>query len=262
MNIAFAFSSDDLKPAQVDAPFQEQAKVLAEKGFPVWTTCVDEDKFVTRGQPAEGFTIVYRGWMLSKQGYERFVAALSKQGARPFTSVEQYLNCHHLPGWYDAIAGLTPETAFFDADADLVEELDQLGWDEYFVKDHVKSLKTGSGSIISRADDIPAMVEEMRRYRGTIEGGVAVRRVEDFIADSELRFFVRDGQIFSAKPDDAVPEIVKECVIRARHLSNFFSVDVIKNRMGQYRIVEIGDGQVSDIVGWTAEDFVRVWAET
>jgi hypothetical protein len=41
--------------------------------------------------------------------------------------------------------------------------------------------------------------------------------------------------------------------------SPFFSVDVALREDGVARIVEIGDGQVSDLVGWSPERFAEMW---
>lgn len=41
--------------------------------------------------------------------------------------------------------------------------------------------------------------------------------------------------------------------------SPFFSVDVALREDGAERIVEIGDGQVSDLVGWSPERFAEMW---
>ena len=41
----------------------------------------------------------------------------------------------------------------------------------------------------------------------------------------------------------------------------FFSVDVAFRTDGVERIVEIGDGQVSDLVGWSVERFANIWGE-
>jgi hypothetical protein len=40
--------------------------------------------------------------------------------------------------------------------------------------------------------------------------------------------------------------------------SPFFSVDVARRSDGVERIIEIGDGQVSDLVGWSVERFVDI----
>jgi hypothetical protein len=99
----------------------------------------------------------------------------------------------------------------------------------------------------------------MKLFRGEIEGGLCVRRVEAFIADSEQRYFVLDGKPFSAV-GDPVPDAVKQAAHRIP--SRFFSVDVIRRQDGALRIVEVGDGQVSDLVGWTAPAFAAIWAAT
>ena len=58
----------------------------------------------------------------------------------------------------------------FPADPDIVAELRTLGWGAYFLKDYVKSLKTARGSILRDPAEAPAVIAEMREYRGEIEG--------------------------------------------------------------------------------------------
>ena len=121
----------------------------------------------------------------------------------------------------------------------------------------MKSLKTSRGSIVRDPSEIGAVVEEMERFRGEIEGGLCVRRVEPFITDSERRYFVLGGKAFS--PDDQpVPDLVQR--VASRIPSPFFSVDVIRREDGALRVVEVGDGQVSDLVGWSVSAFVALWA--
>lgn len=46
----------------------------------------------------------------------------------------------------------------------------------------------------------------------------------------------------------------------ARRISSpFFSVDGATREDGVERVVEIGDGQISDLVGWSAQDFAKLW---
>ncbi len=94
-------------------------------------------------------------------------------------------------------------------------------------------------------------------YRGTIEGGLCIRRVEDFLPDTELRYFVIIGKPNAADSELIIPAIVQNCASRID--SNFFSVDIIQHGDGKLRIVEIGDGQVSDLVGWSVSSFVEIW---
>ena len=135
----------------------------------------------------------------------------------------------------------------------------RLGWGRFFVKDHVKSLKTSVGSIVEDPEQIEIVVSEMEKYRGFIEGGLCVRRVEDFIAGSERRYFVLNRTPYATEPGVAIPEPVIYCAEAIA--SPFFSVDVARRVDGVERIVEIGDGQVSDLVGWSVERFVNIWRE-
>lgn len=106
---------------------------------------------------------------------------------------------------------------------------------------------------------IVTVVAEMEKFRGGIEGGICIRRVEDFIPATEKRDFVIGGKPFAASVDEEIPEIVKECAKRIS--SNFFSVDVVVRRDGCQRIVEVGDGQVSDLVGWSVDRCTSLWTE-
>ena len=155
---------------------------------------------------------------------------------------------------YPLLVDLTPETRIYPADCDLEAELRALGWSEFFIKDYVKSLKTSVGSRISKPEQVAAVVADMHRFRGVIEGGFCVRRVESFLPDTERRYFVLDGVPHAATGE--VPAIVHECAKRLR--SRFYSVDVVRRADGQPRIVEVGDGQVSDLAGWSPNQFASI----
>ena len=203
--------------------------------------------------------VVYRGWMLTHGEYVNLAASVGRAGGSYFTSPEEYVTTHHLPNWYAAVKDYTPETVLLDTDADLVGELRRLGWGRFFVKDYVKSLKTSVGSVIEDPEQIEAVVSEMEKYRGFIEGGLCIRRVEDFIAGSERRYFVLNRKPYAAEPGEAIPGPVACCA--GVIASPFFSVDVARRADGIERIVEIGDGQVSDLVGWSVERFVEIWGD-
>jgi len=206
-----------------------------------------------------GARVVYRGWMLTHREYENLAASVERAGGSCLTSPKDYLATHHLPRWYPIVRDYTPETVFLDTDADLVSELQRLGWGRFFIKDHVKSLKTSVGSIIEEPEQIETVVSEMEKYRGFIEGGLCIRRVEDFIAGSERRYFVLNRTPYAAEPGVANPDPVVFCA--GAIPSPFFSVDIARRADGVERIVEIGDGQVSDLVGWPVERFVEIWSE-
>jgi len=259
--IHFLFPSDPLDVRAPDEFFGEQLVALGDAGF---STSVFPESVLAEGKSLkgipEGSQVVYRGWMLNAGEYERLVSKIEEVGASPFTNLRDYLSTHHLPNWYPLIEDLTPETRVYPADADLADELRALGWDAFFVKDYVKSLKTSVGSIIHDPSQIETVVAEMEKYRGEIEGGICIRRVEDFIEETERRCFVINGRPFAPEASGEIPEIV--CICAERIPSKFFSVDMIQRQDGVLRVVEVGDGQVSDLVGWTAERFAEMWFES
>ena len=106
---------------------------------------------------------------------------------------------------------------------------------------------------------ITEVLAEMQKYRGEIEGGICVRRVEDLLPETERRYFVLQGIPHSPEPSVEIPEVVCRCAERIP--SKFFSVDAATRSDGVLRVVEIGDGQVSDLTGWSAERFAEMWKQ-
>ncbi|POP45907.1 hypothetical protein CHU32_08885 [Superficieibacter electus] len=202
----------------------------------------------------ENIPVLWRGWMLRQDEYEGLSRAVIKKGTQMVTSTDSYLRCHHLPGWYPQCQDLTPDTIITHADADFDALTTASQWPAWFVKDYVKSLTTSRGSIAHNAQEIREIIGLLKQYRGEIEGGICLRRVESFDSASEQRFFVLDGHVYG--PQDTIPEKIIE--IAARISSPFFSIDVIYNDNGELRLVEIGDGQVSDIKEWSPARFIRM----
>jgi hypothetical protein len=257
MGTHFIFSANPLKPTVVEDMFADQDKALQAAGFST-SVCPDAvigDRKPLRNVPS-GATVVYRGWMLKEVEYSRFVDAVKSASAIPLTPVSSYLAAHHLPNWYPHIAQFTPETRVLSSTADIEGELRSLGWGSFFIKDYVKSLKASRGAIIREPSEIRPLLAEMKEFRGEIEGGICVRRVEPFVAESERRFFVLNGKVYGPS-EESVPEIVE--LVAASIPSRFFSVDIIRRTDDVIRVVEVGDGQVSDLVGWTAQKFAAMW---
>jgi hypothetical protein len=246
-----------LRSTLVDEMFSDQLAAFRDAGY---TSSLCPDSVIQGSKPLRnippGATVVYRGWMLNATEYERLSQAIRQASAALLTSATAYLAAHHLPNWYPLISEWTPETRVLAPNANFESELRSLGWEAFFVKDYVKSLKTSRGSIVRDPTEITSVVAEMEQFRGEIEGGLCVRRVEPFIAESERRYFVLDGKPFS--PDgQPVPDLVQK--VASRVPSPFFSVDVIRRTDGVLRVVEVGDGQVSDLVGWSTAAFVAMW---
>jgi hypothetical protein len=251
-----------------DEAFQDQAIALKQAGFN--TSVIGEGHI--RPVPELEAICVYRGWMLTPEEYhEQFAATVVDHGALPLTSAEEYAATHYLPNWYPLLEKWTMDSVSFGNSPETAERvyhfaLGAFGAKEGLklqVKDYVKSLKTDGGSVATSADEVKEILVKMEKYRGTIEGGVVLRKYEEFFPSSERRYFVINGHYYSqegsfdlramrilARVHDVVP-------------SPFYSVDIAqpKNSDTEFRLVEIGDGQVSDLVGWTPERFAEMWGE-
>jgi len=238
MNIIYP--ADYFNRKEVDEMFQIEANAFKEVGAHIFVT----------GQPVPSGDFIYRGWMLMDFEYVDLVNHLNRYGAKLLTSKEQYYKAHYLPNWYNELKDLTPETVTTDI-FHLKESLENLQWNEFFVKDYVKSLTTQRGSIATTAADVIDIVNELENKKGLV-GGVCLRKVHEFDKDSEIRYFVYSGKVIT--PTETIPEIVN--IVKSRIDLPFYSVDVIKDVTGKDWVIEIGDGQVSDLkYPWDAEVF-------
>lgn len=255
MDIGFVYPCDCMKRWKVDEMWALEADAFRGAGYPVFLVNVDElgQAPVLRPAPPEGLALVYRGWMLDAAAY----AALEEAaGGKLWVGREEYLASHHLPNWIGEIGDLTFETAVA-TEAEAPEVFVRLGWGKAFVKDYVKSLKTGKGSVVDSPQDLVRAISDMKAYRGFVEGGIVLRRV--CAVESETRFFVVDGEVYA--PPGACKEslgLAREAASRRK--SKFFSVDVARAEGGKLVVVEVGDGQVSDAVGWSAESFAGIFS--
>lgn len=122
------------------------------------------------------------------------------------------------------------------------------------MKDYVKSLTTQRGSIANSPEDIANVVALIEQYRGSVEGGVCIRKFEELLPETEERYFVLNGEPFART--GVVPTLVRE--IAAKIPSPFYSLDTVVATSGALRLIELGDGQVSDRKQWDAGRFAAM----
>ena len=251
------YPTSPLRPREPDELYAEEYAAAVGSGFSVSLFSYEEFMAGTfRARPAisNGDTVLYRGWMVTPAQYEQLCVQVSRFAARMLTSPEQYELCHHLPRWYPTLAEFTPETCFFRESDEVAARLRELSWTGCFLKDHVKSLAIADASLVTDLARVPEVIAKMKGSRGEIEGGICARRVEDFDHDTEDRYLVFRGTAHAR--EGSVPEVVK---IAARRIASpFFTVDTIRRRDAVTRIVELGDGQVSDRKKWTAQQLVSI----
>lgn len=255
--IYFLYPSIPFQLGTIEETFLAESEAIREVGFGISTLSIEDleqRNLKIRPSIPVSSMVVYRGWMLNAEAYKCLEQSILSKGCKLLTNFETYLSCHHIPNWYPRISDLTPQTRFFTVKDNLEVELRSLGWSSFFIKDYVKSLKTSVGSLISDPTAIAKVLSEMEKYRGNIEGGISVREGEPIIQASEQRYFVVDGKVYGDTKQP--PKIALECAQRIE--SRFFSIDVAEREDGILRVIEIGDGQVSDTVGWSPKRFAEV----
>lgn len=256
--------SDPVHSQRPDEHFADDAAAALDLGIPV--TLLDHDAVVAGdvGRAATCFPpdddVVYRGWMVDADRYDALDEAARRVGAHLRTSGAAYRRAHELPGWYRAVAAHTPATVWTRGTSvdDLVAAARPLSGGPAVLKDYVKSLKHDW----DEAAFVPDVADEARlravagrfleRRADGFTGGFALRRFEEFEGD-EVRTWWIDGRcaLITAHPDTpgsvdaAVPvDRFADSIVALR--CRFVTADVVRRRDGVWRIVEVGDGQVSD----------------
>ncbi|WP_028100766.1 ATP-grasp domain-containing protein [Pseudoduganella violaceinigra] len=251
------YPSDPFNKSAVDEAYAEEFSAVTAAGLTGSLFSVEDfecGQFRARPALPAGEDIVYRGWMMTPDAYGRLFDAVAGTGGRLQTNPAAYRLCHYLPEWYSLCAEWTPETIVADRDSDFPKLVLGKNWPAYFVKDFVKSLTTQQGSVAKSPEGIAEVVALIEQYRGQLEGGVCIRKFEDLLPSTEERYFVLNGRAYAR--DAIVPALVHEVARRIR--SPFYSVDTVVDASGQLRLIELGDGQVSDIKKWGAGRFANM----
>lgn len=257
--IHFIFPSDPFNKRVVDPEYEDDLNALTARAFNHSLFSFEDfmdGKFKPIPTIPEGVSVVYRGWMMTPDTYSMLNDALVTSGASLVTSPTQYRLCHHLPEWYNLCAEFTPQTIITERAANFATVLHGNTWARFFVKDYVKSLSNTHGSFASTPEQVHEIVNLMEQYRGSVEGGVCIREVEQFISETEERYFVFNKQVHG-RDGQAIPDMVN--TIASRINSPFFSIDVIEDVNHNLRLIELGDGQVSSIKKWKADDFASIF---
>ncbi|WP_329458955.1 ATP-grasp domain-containing protein [Streptomyces sp. NBC_01497] len=267
----FLYCSDPLRPGRVDPVFSEEAWSAASAGAGV--ALLDHDALAAgdaegalRRVPRGSGPYWYRGWMMPPGTYAALGGGLAERGCRLLTDAAAYRRAHELPGWYEAFEGLTPRSVWRPCAPgappdrrDLVALVSPLGPGAAVVKDYVKSRKhewTEACYVSSLADatSLSRVVARMFALQDeALTGGLVVRCHEPFTPGGEARVWWVDGDpvLTTAHPDtpDDLPAPELDAVAAAvRGLAcRFVTTDLALRRDGRWRVVEVGDGQVSGL---------------
>lgn len=258
---------DPTRSHRVDEHFAAEAEAAQAAGLAV--ALVDHDELQTSGATADAVRrvpstadAVYRGWMISSEQYAAFDQALRLRRATLRTTPEQYRRAHELPGWHEQLAAVTPESCWtVGDDLDALDECRrQLASGPAVLRDYTKSMKHYwlEAAYVPDVADQAATRRVAQRFRelrdDAFTGGYVLRRFETFVG-AEARTWWVDGRcvLTTAHPDTpdeqplvptgllhALDELVAGLDLR------FVTLDLVEREDGAWRVVELGDGQVSD----------------
>ncbi|MEU8994622.1 GNAT family N-acetyltransferase [Streptomyces caniferus] len=224
--------------------------------------------------PRDAGPVWYRGWMLPADRYADLSAALADRGCRLLTSPAAYRCAHELPGWYDTFRALTPDSVWLPCPpgraperAALAELAGALGTPgrarPLVVKDWVKSRKHEweEAAYVPDADDTERLTAVVGRFVALQEefltGGVVLRAFESFDTVGEARVWWVDGEpvLTGPHPDTPalrpVPDLTRVAPAVRELGLRFVTTDLALRTDGVWRVVEVGDGQVSGLPAGT-----------
>ncbi|MFD9516707.1 ATP-grasp domain-containing protein [Streptomyces sp. NPDC059979] len=270
------YCSDPLDERRVDAHFAAEARQLRAAGGIV--LLVDHDTLLA-GDPERAVARVpdgagavwYRGWMVPAHRYAELDAALRRRGGELAVTPDAYRRAHELPGWYGTFAGLTPVSRWLPTAPGRTPDPGRLASlaaglppGAAVVKDYVKSRKHewGEACYVPDLADPAALHRVVARFvelqDDFLAGGVVLRAFETFVAPeataAEVRVWWRDAvpRLVTAHPDSPVAEVPAPDLAPVRAAVEalgcpFVTTDLALRADGVWRVVEVGDGQVSDL---------------
>ncbi|MEV7682795.1 ATP-grasp domain-containing protein [Streptomyces sp. NPDC088341] len=276
MPTSVLYCRDPLNPRRVDEHFAREAQEVRARGGVVGL--VDHDALLQGDAqqavahvPAGVGSAWYRGWMIPGDRYAALAEALSRRGTALFVAPDQYRAAHELPGWYPTFVDITPASVWRPtkpgeilAAEDLAVLAEPLPPGSGIVKDYVKSRKHEweQACFIPDLADGAGLTRVVRRFvelqAEFLAGGVVLRSFETFSklesVAAEVRVWWLDGEprLLTPHPDspferELVPELDHIGPAVRRLGCRFVTTDVALRSDGVWRVVEVGDGQVSDL---------------
>ncbi|MET9382208.1 ATP-grasp domain-containing protein [Streptomyces sp. NPDC002928] len=276
MPMPVLYCRDSLNPRRVDEHFALEAREVRACGGAVGlidhdALLQDDAQQAVAQVPAGLGSAWYRGWMIPSDRYAALAEALSRRGTKLLVTPEQYRTAHELPGWHATFVDITPASVWrptkpgemLTAD-DLAALAEPLLPGSGIVKDYVKSRKHEweQACFIPDLADAVELTRVVQRFvelqEEFLAGGIVLRAFEAFSrlesVAAEVRVWWLDGEprLLTPHPDSPfgrglVPDLDHIGPAVRRLGCRFVTTDVALRSDGVWRVVEVGDGQVSDL---------------
>lgn len=277
------FCSSPLNNRLVDPDYEKEYNSAIKNGFNVELVNFEElennniDKSIRTIFPCDNFEkALFRGWMLKPEIYKLFYSALESKNISLINKSDEYINCHYFPYSYEIIKDKTPKSIYFDFDGkldfqDLMLKLSVFNGKPILIKDYVKSQKHkwNDACFIRSSNDsneVKRVTDNFINLQGTdLNKGLVYREFLEleFIGEhskskmpltKEYRLFFFKGKLIGKykywdegeyiSDDNNIDEFIE---IAKYIKSNFFTMDIAKTINGEWKIIELGDGQVSGL---------------
>lgn len=274
---ALLFPRDVINPKLVDEHFRPEATAARDLGHDV--ALIDHDALVKgdlgealRGLRDEGAPLIYRGWMVQPNRYSELESALKARNRVLRTGAASFELAHHLPRWYSALSDFTPLSVWTQSDSfdEFESLLGELPDGAAVLKDYSKSEKHYWHEAmfipdVRAKEHARKVAERFRELRGDyFDRGFVIRAFEDFQTSEARSWWVNGKPVAVTAHPDAPNDLCDvsdlsplEPQVAQLELA-FISIDVTFNTRGELRVVEVGDGQVSDRPSTSdPTDFIR-----
>jgi len=275
MKILFCESA--FNPNNVDEAFIEEYECAKNNGFDILLYNFEEKSLRKIKTNDKMEIIIYRGWMINPVEYKKLYDDLLSKNYRLINNPIEYQNCHYLPDSLKFIEKYTPKTIYQKIDnknslAILIEKSKIFNGKPVIVKDYVKSEKhywdtacfvPNSNNINKLTETINTLIELRENY---LNEGIVIREYIELFnltkhsksgmpLSEEYRLFFYKNEFLCIynyweecdynnieKPNTKIFEEIAKGIE-----SNFFTMDIAKDKYGNYIIIELGDGQVAEI---------------
>jgi hypothetical protein len=249
--------------------FEEEYDAARDLGFPCYV--FDEDASTMEegleSLPEGSDKLLYRGWILTEQRYEKMQKVVESKGYNLVNSSTQYAFVTYFHNYYPKIKSLSPP-AVWTYDKSTMSawiESRKLGNGPFVIKDHIKSAKYkwNEACFIPKyagREQFEYVANNLLEHQGklfargfVVKQYLPLKKISDKLYPEceECRMFFLNNDLIAAthyhRRRD--PDIDFSPFIEIAMTFNvpFFSMDIAQTEKGDWTIVDVGSGECSDL---------------